>query len=258
LVLFTSTATRPTISAFWSALRGANHRKSLTSVDVALFSASRVSQEKTPVALTPREVSSALSDANLRTAAAVPALPAGQRLLWAWRLRDLSLLYASNGVAQAERLTRPNLLLRRSMKAWAQRVAPFLVPDGEPYPVVTPTGVVWMLDLLSATTHLPLVPSTQRGGALQGYNAARDSVKMTRDTQTGKVAFYTAGREENDPLLEPWRRAFPSLVKPWHEMPAVLRRHCRYPRTLFEVQRDALRSTVGTAKPETGTATSPE
>jgi uncharacterized membrane protein (UPF0182 family) len=138
-------------------------------------------------------------------------LPGWQRLLWAWRLRDLSLLHGGDGAAEGEQFTRSNLLFRRSMRVWAQRIAPFLVPDGEPYPVVTPTGVVWMLDLLSATTRFPLVASTQRVGVLQGYNAARDSVKMTRDAQTGQVNFYAAGRDENDPLLEPWRRAYPSL-----------------------------------------------
>jgi hypothetical protein len=67
---------------------------------------------------------------------------------------------------------------------------------------------------------------------------------MTMDKRTGQIAFYASHEGENDPLLQPWRRGFPSLVRPWREMPASLREHCRYPRALFEVQRDALQRTA--------------
>jgi uncharacterized membrane protein (UPF0182 family) len=174
-------------------------------------------------------------------------VPVWQRLLWAWRLRDLSLLRVQGGPVRNARIADRRILFHRSMEQCARQIVPFLVPGEQAYPVVTQTGLVWVLDLLSATRHFPLVPSTQREGALRGYNAARDSVKMTMDVETGQVSFYGTPQSENDPLLQPWRRVFPSLVKPWRAMPADLREQCRYPRALFEVQRDALQSAAGNA-----------
>jgi uncharacterized membrane protein (UPF0182 family) len=227
---------------------------------VVLLSASRVGHDRSPVTIALPEANAAQQGRRMRSAnpveqAAISGSKANtgvmqswwQRCLWAWRLRDVSLLHTDSGSATRLENRDDNFRYPRSMMQCAQQVVPFLVPDGEPYPLVTEAGVVWMLDLLSATQRFPLVPSTQRVGALRGYNAARDSVKMTMDAQTGHVAFYASAEGEKDPLLQPWRRGFPSLIKPWRDMPAALREHRRYPRGLFEVQRAVLQSTAAAA-----------
>jgi hypothetical protein len=226
--------------------------------EVLLFSASQVGRDRSPQTIDVPQAGAEQQGMSRRSADKrmnvamvgvkadiVPVMPWWQRFLWAWRLRDLSVLHADSGFAAKPQNSQQSFLSPRSMTQYAQQVVPFLVPVGEPYPIVTEARVVWMIDLLSATKRFPFAPSTQRAGALRGYNAARDSVKMTMDAQTGQVAFYASPQGENEPLLQPWRRAFPSLIKRWRDMPAGLREHCRYPRALFEVQREALQSTSG-------------
>jgi uncharacterized membrane protein (UPF0182 family) len=133
------------------------------------------------------------------------------------------------------------LLFRRSIVETAAAIAPFMLPGGEAYPVITDGRVVWMLDLLSVTERFPRSTSTRDEGSLRGYNAARDSVKMTMDAGTGAVAFYAATEKNtSDPLLAPWRRALPELIQPQQAMPVALRAHKRYPPVLFAAQRSAL------------------
>jgi uncharacterized membrane protein (UPF0182 family) len=46
--------------------------------------------------------------------------------------------------------------------------------------------------------------------------------------------------DEQDPVLQTWRGAFPGVVQPSADIPPSLRAHFRYPEDIFKVQRDLL------------------
>lgn len=150
-----------------------------------------------------------------------------RRALWAWRLRDMNLLLRSTS-------GKPHLLLRPAMSERA-KVLPFLVPDGEPCAVIAEGRLVWLMSLLSVTPNAPMTALDPFKPAFLGV--PHDSVKMTMDAVTGRLAFYvSSAREESEPSLQAWRRAFPDLIQNAAALPAELRAHRRYPRGLFAAQ----------------------
>ncbi len=150
-----------------------------------------------------------------------------RKLLLALRFRDANLLFASEVSPESR------FVFRRQVTARARDIAPFLVFPEPPYPVVHEGRVVWMLDAFTATRHFPLASAYE----LESRSPAsyvRNSVKATVDGVTGRTSFYVA--DEDDPLLEGYRRALPGLFRPLVEMPAGLRDHIRYPRELLRLQ----------------------
>ena len=134
------------------------------------------------------------------------------------------------------------MLWHRSVVDRAQKLAPFLDYDGDPYPVVVDGGVVWVIDAYTSTSRYPYA---QRIGNVQlsrvtglsgSSNYIRNSVKTVVDAYTGQVTFYVV--DDADPILRVWRSAFPDLFTPEAEMPDELREHLRYPEDLFRVQTD--------------------
>lgn len=61
---------------------------------------------------------------------------------------------------------------------------------------------------------------------------------MVVDAYHGTVNFYVA--DENDPIIQTWRKIFPHLFKSLAEMPKTLRSHIRYPEDLFSTQAERL------------------
>jgi len=150
-----------------------------------------------------------------------------RKVLLALRFRDTNLLFAS------EVSPRSRFVFRRQVTARARDIAPFLRFPESPYPVVHEGRVVWMLDAFTATRHFPLA-SAYDLEARAAVTYVRNSVKVTVDGVTGRVAFYVA--DESDPLLEGYRRILPGLFQPMDEMPPGLRDHIRYPRALLSLQ----------------------
>jgi uncharacterized membrane protein (UPF0182 family) len=60
------------------------------------------------------------------------------------------------------------------------------------------------------------------------------------DAYTGEVHLYNF--DQNDVLLAAYAQLFPALFEPAAKMPADLRRHVRYPETLFRTQAEIYRS----------------
>jgi uncharacterized membrane protein (UPF0182 family) len=71
-------------------------------------------------------------------------------------------------------------------------------------------------------------------------NYARNSVKAVVDAYDGSVTLYAW--EEDDPVLQSWRDAFPDTVEDRSEIPEDLMAHLRYPEDLFKIQRGLLAS----------------
>ncbi len=102
-----------------------------------------------------------------------------------------------------------------------------------PYPVIHEGRIVWILEGFTETRSFPLstLHNLQAGRAVR---YARNSVKITVDGLTGRVNFYVV--DETDPLLQAYSRGFPTMFQPLSDMPAGLRDHIRYPRTLLSLQ----------------------
>jgi hypothetical protein len=71
-------------------------------------------------------------------------------------------------------------------------------------------------------------------GLPSSFNYARNSVKVVVNAYSGAMKFYVM--DPNDPIIEAYRSAFPSMFLPMSAMPETIRTHLRYPQNLFSVQ----------------------
>ncbi len=149
----------------------------------------------------------------------------------AWRFRDANLLFATE-LGESSRF-----VFRRRVLDRVRAIAPFLRYPETPYPVVADGRVVWVLEGYTGTRAFPL--SSPHELRFQGaVSYLRNSVKVTVDAVTGEVAFYRV--PVDDPMADAYAGAFPGLFRPMDEMPASLREHLRYPRSLLDLQAQVL------------------
>lgn len=145
------------------------------------------------------------------------------------------------------------IIFTRDPRQRVEKVAPFLTVDGDPYPAVVGGRVVWIVDAYTTLANYPYserqslsdltsdsLTATNRTAsqANSDINYIRNSVKATVDGYTGKVTLYQW--DDNDPVLNTWKKVFPGIVQPKSAMPADVLAHVRYPQDLFEVQRSVL------------------
>jgi len=165
-----------------------------------------------------------------------------------WRRAVLALAVGDvEPVLTAELTDESQLLYRRDVRDRVRAAAPFLGVDGDPYPVVTADGVVWVMDAYTTSSTYPyaqrvgtdgLPPASDLHG---GLNYVHGSVKATVDAYDGSVHLYrTAVGGADDPILDAWVEIFPGLFEPIDAMPAELRDHLRYPTELMTIQTDLL------------------
>ena len=172
----------------------------------------------------------------------VPLSSSLRRFAYAWQLGDINILLS-------DQITRESRLqYRRQIKERVKTIAPFLKLDADPYPVVDNAGRLWWIqDAYTTTRRYPYstphdpgltgLPSSTQAGARRregGFNYIRNSVKVVVDAYNGTVGFYVIDPE--DPLLQIYRKAFPSLFMEFEEMPPDLRNHIRYPIGMFSAQ----------------------
>lgn len=167
-------------------------------------------------------------DAGVRLSSVV------RRAAYALHLGELNLLVSDLVTPESE------VLLVRNVRERAEKVAPFLRFDGDPYPVVVDGGVTWVLDAFTTSDRYPYA---QRANISQlsastglnlDFNYVRNSVKVAVDAYDGSVTLYAV--DETDPVLATWRAAFPDLFAPVADAPPGLVAHFRYPEDLFRVQ----------------------
>lgn len=128
----------------------------------------------------------------------------------------------------------------RDVRDRVEKLAPFLQYDSDVYPVIFDDRIHYVIDAYTTTDKYPYSQRSendrlQRGG-LSGprFNYVRNSVKAVVDAYDGDVSFYVM--PVDDPIIEAWRSAFPSLFSDFSEMPDELKDHLRYPQDLFRVQ----------------------
>lgn len=153
---------------------------------------------------------------------------------FALRLGDFNLL-VSNQITDHSRM-----LFVRDVQAMAEKAAPFLSYDHDPYAAIVNGHLDWILDAYTTTAYYPY---SQNADTLSlpldnnlpvSFNYVRNSVKVVVDAYTGKMTFYDM--DPSDPILRAYAQAFPGLFTPASQMPTQLRDHLRYPEDIFEAQ----------------------
>lgn len=170
------------------------------------------------------------------------------RLLFAIKFQDEQIVLSDALNSESQ------ILFNRSPRERAQKAAPFLQIDGDPYPAVVDGRVQWIMDGYTTSKEYPYSTpqvlqdatqdsNTQRSGTTaalppQQVNYIRNSVKVTVDAYDGSVNLYKW--DDDDPVLKTWSKIFPDMVKPISEMSGDLMSHVRYPEDMFKVQRSLL------------------
>ena len=152
----------------------------------------------------------------------VPVGSLWNKLLFAAYFRNYQILLSDDITAESR------LMFDRQIRRRVAKIAPFLVLDDDPYPVVSDGRIFWIQDAYTTSDSYPYAT------AAGGVNYIRNSVKVVIDAYQGSVTFYLA--EPNDPMIATLGRIFPTLLKPLSEMPADLRTHVRYPEGIFQIQ----------------------
>ena len=156
-----------------------------------------------------------------------------KKAAFALRFSDLNLLISGDVTSQSK------VMFVRDVQAEAQKAAPFLSYDSDPYPVLVGGQIEWVQDAYTTTNNYPYSQSIDptslpsSSGLSQGANYVRNSVKIVVNAYTGNMTFYAM---DNDPILRTWEKAFPGMFTPSSQMPSDLRAHLRYPEDLFTVQ----------------------
>ncbi len=168
-----------------------------------------------------------------------PELPLGIRLgsldrvlAFAWRFRDKNLLFSGELTVDSR------FVFRRALHDRVGELAPFLLWDRDPQPVVSQGRVYWILDGYVASPTFPLARRLEFPGRRE-VRYLRNSAKAVVDAVTGEVALY--GVDESDPVLATYRRIFPGLIRPSAEMPSAIRAHLRYPMLYLLAQAEILK-----------------
>ena len=148
----------------------------------------------------------------------------GRRLLFSVGFQSLQILFSNDITADSR------VLYHRNITDRVTTIAPFLRYDEDPYLVVSDDGrLFWIRDAYTSTSRYPY--SAPSAG---GINYIRNSVKVITDAYNGTTEFYVS--DARDPIVQTLARAYPGLLRPLDAMRADLRRHLRYPETIFAIQ----------------------
>src|SRR5262245_30059570 len=161
-----------------------------------------------------------------------------KRALFAWHFRDVNLLISDLIHGDSR------IMINRDLSQRVPKAAPFLQFDSDPYAAVVDGRLQWIWDAYTTTNQYPYSDfvdladvaasanqTTSTGGTI---NYVRNSVKVVVDAFTGKMTYYVA--DPNDPIIEAWAAAFPTMFTPLDQAPPELLQHFRYPENLFQVQ----------------------
>ena len=145
-----------------------------------------------------------------------------KKLLFAAHFRNYQIILSDDITSESR------LMFDRQIRRRVAKIAPFLVLDEDPYPVVSDGRIFWIQDAYTVSDRYPYSTS------LGGVNYIRNSVKVLIDAFQGSVTFYAA--EPGDPIAQSLTKIFPTLMRPLSDMPADLRQHVRYPEDIFQLQ----------------------
>jgi uncharacterized membrane protein (UPF0182 family) len=163
-----------------------------------------------------------------------PISSAAMRMAAAVREGDINILL-SNPITSESRM-----MIRRNIKERLETLAGFISWDHDPYLVITDEGrLVWIADGYTYSNSHPYSRTVDLPD-LGEVNYMRNAVKATIDAYDGATRLYIFAPD--DPIVRAYQRLFPTLFHAAAEMPADLRKHARYPETLFRVQAEIYRT----------------
>ncbi len=162
----------------------------------------------------------------------VPINSLFRKLLFALYFRDETLFFSVNITGESKALFHRNVVER------VRRLAPFLSLDHDPYIVITPKRIFWIIDAYTTSDWYPVSKRSStrfnRDEQEQPFNYIRNSVKVVVDAYDGHVDLYI--NDPSDPIIQGYRNAYPGLFKDIGTMPPILKDHLRYPKDLFVSQ----------------------
>jgi uncharacterized membrane protein (UPF0182 family) len=162
----------------------------------------------------------------------VPISSLFRKLLFALYFRDENLFFSVNIGGESRALFHRNVVERVS------QLTPFLKLDHDPYIVVTPKRIFWVLDAYTTSDWYPVSKRTtarfNREEDAHQFNYIRNSVKVVVDAFDGHVDYYI--NDKSDPIIQGYRNAYPDLFKDISALPPILKEHLRYPQDLFTNQ----------------------
>ena len=158
------------------------------------------------------------------------------RLAYAYDLGNLKILI-SNYFAPTSKIH-----YYRQIRQRVSHVAPFLELDNDPYVTVINGQLKWIIDAYTMSDRFPYSEplswrSTANGTespAVRQFNYMRNSVKVVVDAYNGSMQFFVV--DDTDPVLETYRKIFPSLFAESDSVPPEIQAHFRYPLDLFKAQ----------------------
>ena len=151
-------------------------------------------------------------------------------------LGDASIFFSTAITAQSR------ILVLRNIRKRLQFISPFLQLDPNPYPVIVDGKIYWIVDAYTTSRRYPLVkpvptsfaePTTATAESGQ-LNYIRNSVKIIVDAYQGSVDYYIV--DNQDPVINTYRRLYPTLFKDISRMPRGFIKHLSYPKALFTLQ----------------------
>lgn len=177
-----------------------------------------------------------------------------RRLLYSYEYGTFK-IFLSSAISDKSRI-----LVHRDLFDIVKRLAPFLSIDPDVVPVIDSTGhLLWMVDAYTTSSNYPYSTNIQGSYALfhpgrlirsghgraistwpMGLNYIRNSVKILVNPKTGQASFYAV--DPSDPVLNAYRKAFPTLFKTANEIPSDIVPHLRFPPALFAISARILQS----------------
>ena len=157
-----------------------------------------------------------------------------KRAAFALRLGDFNLLISD------QITTKSRIMFVRDPVQMAQKAAPFLTFNQNPYAVVSGGQIYWIVDGYTTTNQYPYSQNADTQQVASGsslpasYNYVRNSVKVVINAYSGKMTFYNA--DLSDPILRAYEAAFPHMFLPLSQMSSGLKAHLRYPPDIFSIQ----------------------
>ncbi|MGZ8245504.1 UPF0182 family protein [Methylomagnum sp.] len=172
------------------------------------------------------------SSYNYTGAGGVPISSLFRKLLFALYFRDEKLFFSVNIGEQSRALFHRNIVER------VKALTPFLNLDHDPYIVLTPKRLFWVMDAYTTSDWYPVSKRSnirfKRDEEDQQLNYIRNSVKIVVDAFDGHVDYYVA--DTKDPIIQGYNKAYPGLFKDLSAMPPGLKEQLRYPKDMFTAQ----------------------
>ncbi|MDD1650209.1 MAG: UPF0182 family protein [Methylococcaceae bacterium] len=169
------------------------------------------------------------SSFNYTGSGGVPISSLFRKLLFALYFRDEKLFFSVNITGESKALFHRNIVDR------VRTLTPFLNFSHDPYIVITPKRIFWIIDAYTISDWYPVSKRStvrfNRDEDEQQFNYIRNSVKVVIDAFDGHVDYYV--NDTSDPIIRGYRNAYPGIFKDMDTLPPLLKEHLRYPKDMF-------------------------